>query len=177
MTAAQSRFLATLALRLPPSPSSPSSPSLPLPPSLSLSLPLSSLSLSLLSPTLPFSLSLFLSFTVSHSLSVSFFFFFLLSLYKDVNECLVNRHRCSVNAICKNLLGSHSCQCKQGFNGDGVSCTGKEQTSSPGTCRMFFKVYSSSWAILLALIEMSTNSESSDIPTRTAFPASTFPEV
>ncbi|XP_066597515.1 multiple epidermal growth factor-like domains protein 8 isoform X2 [Prorops nasuta] len=42
----------------------------------------------------------------------------------DVDECDLGLHDCHPNAVCTNTHGSYSCQCKQGFNGDGKkNCT------------------------------------------------------
>ena len=40
----------------------------------------------------------------------------------DINECL-NETCSDVNAECVNNVGSYSCQCKQGYTGDGDNCT------------------------------------------------------
>ena len=42
----------------------------------------------------------------------------------DVDECSVDSNPCDENADCNNSEGSYSCTCKQGFTGDGVSCSG-----------------------------------------------------
>lgn len=43
---------------------------------------------------------------------------------KDVNECKNGEtNPCDKDAICKNTKGSYSCHCKQGFVGDGFTCT------------------------------------------------------
>ena len=34
----------------------------------------------------------------------------------------------NVNAECVNSVGSYSCQCKQGYTGDGDNCTGQSFT-------------------------------------------------
>ena len=31
---------------------------------------------------------------------------------------------CDINAVCTNIEGGFMCECKDGWNGDGVSCTG-----------------------------------------------------
>ena len=33
--------------------------------------------------------------------------------------------KCDDNADCKNFTGTPSCMCKAGFDGDGITCTGK----------------------------------------------------
>lgn len=43
---------------------------------------------------------------------------------KDVNECQNGQtNLCDKDAICNNTKGSYSCHCKQGFVGDGFTCT------------------------------------------------------
>ena len=44
----------------------------------------------------------------------------------DRNECLNSTwYNCNANASCLNNDGSYSCQCLEGFSGDGVeNCTG-----------------------------------------------------
>ena len=42
----------------------------------------------------------------------------------DVDECSEESDPCDENADCINNDGSYSCTCKQGFTGDGVSCSG-----------------------------------------------------
>ena len=42
----------------------------------------------------------------------------------DINECSIGSHVCHVNANCINTDGSHNCSCKEGFIGDGRSCSG-----------------------------------------------------
>jgi hypothetical protein len=41
----------------------------------------------------------------------------------DVNECLSST--CGNNATCNNTEGSFICSCKQGFEGNGLNCSGK----------------------------------------------------
>ena len=47
-------------------------------------------------------------------------FFFL----ADINECELNPPPCDVNADCNNTIGSFTCECNYGYNGDGMLCTG-----------------------------------------------------
>ena len=42
----------------------------------------------------------------------------------DVDECSADSSPCDENADCTNNDGSYSCSCKQGFDGDGKTCTG-----------------------------------------------------
>ena len=43
----------------------------------------------------------------------------------DIDECKTGSHNCNVNANCTNTVGGHYCTCKEGFAGDGRSCSGK----------------------------------------------------
>ena len=44
----------------------------------------------------------------------------------DVNECNNVPSVCHQNATCTNSEGSYSCQCGNGYSGDGkINCTGK----------------------------------------------------
>lgn len=56
-----------------------------------------------------------------------------------VDECTTGLSNCSVNADCYNLVpsalstpGGFSCVCKQGFTGDGVTCTGESSAIMRG---------------------------------------------
>ncbi|TKR68510.1 hypothetical protein L596_024483 [Steinernema carpocapsae] len=41
----------------------------------------------------------------------------------DINECESSEiSRCHKDAICKNVMGGHVCQCQPGYQGDGYSC-------------------------------------------------------
>ena len=42
----------------------------------------------------------------------------------DVNECETGEALCDPNADCTDILTSYSCQCRQGFEGNGFNCTG-----------------------------------------------------
>ena len=58
--------------------------------------------------------------------SVCFVNYILLSfVHADINECDTGSHTCHANATCNNTLGSYDCLCNKGFDGDGVSCSGK----------------------------------------------------
>ena len=49
----------------------------------------------------------------------------VLLLFLDINECETGSHNCDVNANCTNTVGGHNCTCKEGFAGDGRSCSGR----------------------------------------------------
>ena len=40
----------------------------------------------------------------------------------DIDECISNT--CDSNAKCIDTINSYTCECKEGFTGDGTSCTG-----------------------------------------------------
>ena len=42
----------------------------------------------------------------------------------DIDECTLNSDNCSSNAGCANIDGSYECTCNNGYDGDGVSCSG-----------------------------------------------------
>ena len=42
----------------------------------------------------------------------------------DIDECVSGTHECDVNAQCINTVGSYNCTCKNGYSGDGRSCSG-----------------------------------------------------
>lgn len=41
----------------------------------------------------------------------------------DINECSAINN-CDINAICTNTDGSYTCSCKDGYMGNGFTCTG-----------------------------------------------------
>ena len=49
---------------------------------------------------------------------------YLYFLPLDVDEC-ENERPCDINAECTNEDGGFSCQCSEGFMGDGLNCDGK----------------------------------------------------
>ena len=42
----------------------------------------------------------------------------------DINEC-DSDNECSTFANCEDTEGSYSCNCKEGYQGDGYACSGK----------------------------------------------------
>ena len=45
--------------------------------------------------------------------------------YVDIDECDLDSHGCSENATCTNTDGSYTCECKDGYYGDGFNCSGR----------------------------------------------------
>ena len=52
---------------------------------------------------------------------------------------------CSMNATCKNTVGSHSCMCKDGFTGNGINCTGKDCKVYHYQCIIFITTIHDYW--------------------------------
>ena len=67
----------------------------------------------------------------SNSLAISGFIFGFyigvteFNFISDVDECALATQNCSVDALCNNTSGSHICECKPGYTGDGRNCTGR----------------------------------------------------
>nr|XP_054765690.1 mucin-4-like [Lytechinus pictus] len=40
----------------------------------------------------------------------------------DLNECATGSHECDIDAWCINTVGSYRCECRDGFEGDGIAC-------------------------------------------------------
>ena len=47
------------------------------------------------------------------------------SLSADINECELETYPCHFNANCVDTDGSFNCTCREGFEGNGVNCTGR----------------------------------------------------
>lgn len=55
--------------------------------------------------------------------------------FLDINECLTGDNRCSSGADCNNKPGSYSCQCREGYRGNGVLCRDiNECDENPDAC-------------------------------------------
>ena len=50
--------------------------------------------------------------------------------FLDNNECVDGTNNCHANATCTNTDGSFTCACNTGYSGNGVTCTGRQRTSS-----------------------------------------------
>ena len=48
----------------------------------------------------------------------------VLNVNADNDECTMGTNNCHANAECTNTPGSFSCDCVQGYSGDGVDCIG-----------------------------------------------------
>jgi hypothetical protein len=48
----------------------------------------------------------------------------------DINECIGEVLVCDINAACSNTVGSYSCACREGYEGDGKTCTFIPQCSA-----------------------------------------------
>ena len=45
-------------------------------------------------------------------------------VFIDIDECETGSDNCDVDATCTNTAGNFTCNCNQGYRGDGVSCDG-----------------------------------------------------
>ena len=43
----------------------------------------------------------------------------------DIDECDDGPYPCAGHACCRNTVGNFSCACDDGFNGNGLTCTGE----------------------------------------------------
>lgn len=58
--------------------------------------------------------------SICHRYALNMFYF-----YSDMDECSSFNDLCHVHAICQNTILSFTCNCKEGFTGDGFDCFGK----------------------------------------------------
>nr|XP_058960998.1 epidermal growth factor-like protein 6 [Pocillopora verrucosa] len=68
---------------------------------------------------------------------------------RDHDECISGNNACDVNAYCTNTVGSYYCTCKEGYTGDGRSCSdideclsGKHSCEGNTTCNNTIGSYS-----------------------------------
>ena len=45
-------------------------------------------------------------------------------VFADIDECSGNTDNCHAQATCTNTIGNFTCACNEGYEGDGVTCTG-----------------------------------------------------
>ena len=57
----------------------------------------------------------------------------------DVDECNDGSHDCHSKATCKNTAGYFTCNCKDGYRGDGRNCEGTDQLSSNTAVKLLKK--------------------------------------
>ena len=55
----------------------------------------------------------------------------------DVDECTVGTHACDASATCSNVPGNYTCQCNEGFKGDGFICEDINECST----ELFWNTY------------------------------------
>ena len=51
---------------------------------------------------------------------------FVLKQYfcSDIDECAIGTDNCDSRAICTNTVGSFTCACRVGYDGNGIFCSG-----------------------------------------------------
>ena len=49
-------------------------------------------------------------------------------MFVDRNECMEEPAPCHANAVCTDTVGSYTCNCSEGFVGDGLNCMGELET-------------------------------------------------
>lgn len=52
----------------------------------------------------------------------------------DIDECSAGTHNCDSNAECFNYEGGFTCRCRQGYDGDGVTCSAEKTGCSTIRC-------------------------------------------
>ena len=74
------------------------------------------------------------SIEAKHSEIAVYYLFFL-----DIDECEhESLNECDVNANCSNTVGSYSCFCLSGFEGNGFNCSGVSlSVDRKGRCYLF----------------------------------------
>ena len=69
-----------------------------------------------------------------------YFFYVSITCHLDIDECKDENYVCDVNANCTNTYGSYNCTCKEGYTGDGRSCSGTNLIIIKFDFFSFFKV-------------------------------------
>ena len=49
------------------------------------------------------------------------------TVHLDIDECVSGNNSCHDYANCTNTIGSYTCECKEGFTGNGVECEGRRK--------------------------------------------------
>ena len=82
--------------------------------------------------------------------------------FADIDECSNDSHVCDANATCTNTIGSHNCTCKEGFTGNGRSCSGTLIFDLPSKSKVKNNVYCTSF-VLVDIDECSNGSHVCDV--------------
>lgn len=48
----------------------------------------------------------------------------MFSILSDIDECSSDDYPCSLNAHCTDTIGSFTCECGEGYSGNGFMCDG-----------------------------------------------------
>ena len=68
----------------------------------------------------------FMYLSLTYSLTLLFIVHYVYpTLVSDVDECASDACDNPEKATCTNNIGSYVCDCREGFTGDGETCTGK----------------------------------------------------
>ena len=59
----------------------------------------------------------------------------------DINECELETHTCDSNANCTDTDGGFNCTCKEGFEGNGFTCTGTYEYTYHTTTIMYTNMH------------------------------------
>ena len=51
-------------------------------------------------------------------------FMLLFYITVDIDECENGMHNCHLDATCVDTPGNFTCTCNDGYNGDGMNCSG-----------------------------------------------------
>ncbi|GAB1599636.1 mucin-like protein [Argonauta hians] len=73
-------------------------------------------------------------------------------VFQDMDECKAGTDNCSTEATCENTSGSFNCTCKEGFTGDGYTCTDSSTSYLDGTMTYIIIAAVIGCLTLLALI-------------------------
>lgn len=56
------------------------------------------------------------------------------SVCNDIDECATNNDDCDDRAVCANTVGSYTCTCGDGYDGDGSMCFDIDECTEDGVC-------------------------------------------